>query len=71
MQGEGDKFLINQHILATAKHFLGDGGTDQGIDQGDTIIDEQILKDVHGMPYYDAIDSCALSIMASLILGMD
>ena len=65
LQGEGDKFLINQHILATAKHFLGDGGTDQGIDQGDTIIDEQILKDVHGMPYYDAIDSCALSIMAS------
>ena len=64
LQGEGDKFLINQHILATAKHFLGDGGTDQGIDQGDTIIDEQTLKDVHGMPYYDAIDSCALSILS-------
>ena len=65
LQGEGDNFLVNQHILATAKHFLGDGGTDEGIDQGDTIIDEQTLKNVHGMPYYDAIDSCALSIMAS------
>ena len=65
LQGEGDNFLINHHILATAKHFLGDGGTDEGIDQGNTIIDEQTLKNVHGMPYYDAIDSCALSIMAS------
>ena len=65
LQGEGKNFLINHHILATAKHFLGDGGTDEGIDQGDTIIDEQTLKNVHGMPYYDAIDSCALSIMAS------
>ena len=65
LQGEGNNFLINHHILATAKHFLGDGGTDEGIDQGDTIIDEQTLKNVHGMPYYDAIDSCALSIMAS------
>ena len=52
-------------IAACAKHFLGDGGTDQGIDQGNTIISESKLKEIHGTPYYDAIDSCALSIMAS------
>ena len=51
--------------MATAKHFLGDGGTDQGIDQGNTIMSELSLKKIHGTPYYDAIDSCALSIMAS------
>ena len=65
LQGEKDEFLDNMHILATAKHFLGDGGTDQGIDQGNTIVNEITLKNIHGMPYYDAIDSCALSIMAS------
>ena len=65
LQGEEATFLDDMHILATAKHFLGDGGTDKGIDQGDTIVDEATLKNVHGMPYYDAIDSCALSIMAS------
>ena len=52
-------------MLATAKHFVGDGGTFNGVDQGNTTINEQSLKDIHGKPYYDAIDACALSIMAS------
>ena len=65
LQGEDETFLNNEHILATAKHFLGDGGTDSGIDQGDTVVNEKTLKNIHGLPYYDAIDSCALSIMAS------
>ncbi|MAR95425.1 MAG: glycosyl hydrolase family 3 [Gammaproteobacteria bacterium] len=65
LQGYGDEFLDNNHILATAKHFLGDGGTENGIDQGDTIMNELSLKEIHGSPYYDAINSCVLSIMAS------
>ena len=65
LQGFGNEFLDEHHVLATAKHFLGDGGTDNGVDQGDTILDEITLKNIHGQPYYDAIDSCAISIMAS------
>ena len=65
LQGEGEDFLAKDFVLATAKHFLGDGGTKDGIDQGDTIVDEVTLKNVHGMPYYAAIDSCAITIMAS------
>ena len=65
LQGSGNEFLDEHHVLATAKHFLGDGGTDNGVDQGDTILDEITLKNIHGQPYYDAIDSCAISIMAS------
>ncbi len=65
LQGEGEDFLAKDFVLATAKHFLGDGGTKDGIDQGDTIVDEFTLKNVHGMPYYAAIDSCAITIMAS------
>ena len=65
LQGEGEDFLAKDFVLATAKHFLGDGGTKDGIDQGDTIVNEITLKNVHGMPYYAAIDSCAITIMAS------
>jgi beta-glucosidase len=65
LQGLGNNFLGDDKVLATAKHFLGDGGTDKGVDQGNTIISESLLKDIHGIPYYAAIDSCALSIMAS------
>ena len=65
LQGENETFLDDDHVLATAKHFLGDGGTKNGVDQGDTIINENDLKQIHGRPYYDAIDSCAISVMAS------
>ncbi len=65
LQGESESFLDEDHILATVKHFVGDGGTKNGIDQGNTIIDELSLKEVHAKPYYTAINECALSIMAS------
>ena len=65
LQGIDKNFLDSDHVLATAKHFIGDGGTDRGIDQGNTIVNEDTLKSVHGVPYYAAIDSCALSVMAT------
>ena len=65
LQGEGDTFLDNDHVLATAKHFLGDGGTKNGIDQGNTIISEKDLREIHGEPYFAAISSCIQTVMAS------
>ena len=38
LQGDSKDFLDENHVLATAKHFLGDGGTVNGIDQGNTIL---------------------------------
>ena len=65
LQGEGDTLLDNNHVIATAKHFMGDGGTFNGIDQGDTRISEIGLKEIHGYPYFDALDACAQTVMAS------
>ena len=65
LQGTGESYLDDHHVLATAKHFLGDGGTNNGIDQGNTISKEMELKNIHGLPYYSAIDSCIQVIMAS------
>ena len=65
LQGEGDTFLDNNHVIATAKHFMGDGGTYEGIDQGNTRISEQGLRELHGYPYFDALDACAQTVMAS------
>ncbi len=52
------EFLDSNHILATAKHFAGDGGTNEGIDQGDVIISRELFESIHVSPYYPAIDSC-------------
>ncbi|MBB3953747.1 glycoside hydrolase family 3 protein [Novosphingobium sediminicola] len=57
--------LAGPHVIATAKHFLADGGTAQGRDQGDAQISEEKLRDIHGTPYVAAINAGVLSIMAS------
>ena len=71
LQGEGENFLADNKIIGTAKHFLGDGGTALNssqayiLDQGDTRVDEQTLKKIHGTPYYSALDACIQTVMAS------
>ena len=52
-------------VLACAKHFAGDGGTFNGIDQGDTICDEAVLRKLHLGPYVAAIKAGVGSIMVS------
>ena len=52
-------------VVATAKHFLGDGGTNQGIDRGDTMASEQELIDIHAAGYISALDSNVSTTMAS------
>jgi beta-glucosidase len=58
-------FLRGEHMLATVKHFLGDGGTVGGKDQGDSIDTEAQLRDIHAPPYYSAIKAGARVVMAS------
>lgn len=66
LQGRRDSpdFLGPQHVLSTAKHFFGDGGT-AGRDQGDTIGDQDALIALHAAPYPPAIDAGAQTVMAS------
>jgi beta-glucosidase len=52
-------------VLACPKHFVGDGGTLDGIDQGDTICDEATLRKLHLPPYRAAIAAGTKSIMVS------
>src|SRR3546814_16250218 len=57
------KSVDAQHVAATAKHFLADGGTFEGKDQGDARIDEKELIAKHAMGYPAAIDAGALTVM--------
>jgi len=52
-------------VLACAKHFIGDGGTTNGIDQGDMICDEATLRKLYLPPYVAAIKAGVGSIMVS------
>lgn len=52
-------------VLATAKHYLGDGATAHGRDQGVAQIDKARMLNVHGQGYYGAIEAGVQTVMAS------
>lgn len=52
-------------VIACVKHWIGDGGTHQGIDQGDTRLPFAELMRIHGAPYEHAIEAGVLTIMCS------
>lgn len=58
-------FLDDKHVMVSVKHYLGDGGTTDGKDQGDTQVSEAELRDVHAAGYVTAIKAGAQSVMAS------
>lgn len=67
LQGKIDtpQFMAPGHTLSSVKHFLGDGGTVDGRDQGNTIVTEAELAALHGAPYVAAIRAGAMIVMAS------
>ena len=67
LQGEpgSPDFLGAGRVIATAKHFVGDGGTDKGKDQGDNLSTPQQLRDIHGAGYPPAVEAGVQAVMAS------
>jgi len=62
---QGNDLSSTATILACAKHYVGDGGTTDGIDQGNTVVTEEELRSIHLPGYIDAIEAGVGSIMAS------
>jgi beta-glucosidase len=60
---QGD--LGTDGVVACAKHWVGDGGTAEGADQGDTRLPEPELEAIHVAPYREAIGAGVLTVMAS------
>jgi beta-glucosidase len=70
---QGEKLGAPGSVLATPKHYVGDGGTRWGssttngysIDQGVTDVDEATLRAVFLPPYAAAVKNGAMSVMVS------
>ena len=61
MQGE----LGENSVIGCAKHWVGDGGTLYGMDQGETTLPFAELDRLHITPYRPAIAAGVLTVMAS------
>jgi beta-glucosidase len=61
----GSDLADKNSVLACVKHYMGDGGTTNGKDQGNTEVDEATMRAIHLPAYIDAVKAGAFSIMAS------
>ncbi|WP_406440938.1 glycoside hydrolase family 3 C-terminal domain-containing protein [Streptomyces sp. NBC_00631] len=72
-RADGRDLKDDDKVLATAKHFVGDGGTAYGssttgtytIDQGVTTVTRQQLEAIHLAPYQTAVDRGIGTVMPS------
>ena len=62
---QGKDIADKTSVLACVKHFVGDGGTTNGKDQGNIEVDEETLRKIHLQGYVEAIKAGAKSIMVS------
>ncbi|MEV8374118.1 glycoside hydrolase family 3 N-terminal domain-containing protein [Kribbella sp. NPDC056861] len=62
---QGESLSDPGSVLATAKHYVGDGGTVGGKDQGETNISEAELRAIHLPPFKEAVRRGVGSVMIS------
>lgn len=63
---QGDQLSADStSVLACAKHFIGDGGTQNGKDEGNDVCDEATLRKLYLPPYAAAVKAGVGSIMVS------
>jgi beta-glucosidase len=67
LQGDAGSadFLGGHRVVACSKHFLGDGGTENGVDRADNRSTEADLRDIHGAGYFSALEAGVQTVMAS------
>ena len=65
VSGLQGRFRQDANVIATAKHFIGDGGTDQGKDRGVNLSAAAQMMNIHGQGYYGALAAGAQTVMAS------
>ncbi|MFC4584907.1 glycoside hydrolase family 3 protein [Sphaerisporangium corydalis] len=65
LQGGNSHGIGGKGVIATAKHYIGDGGTLKGTDQGVNPSSEADMINIHGQGYYGALAAGAQTVMAS------
>lgn len=65
LQGTEKELRSEQRVLSTVKHWVGDGGTYNGVDRGVTFYSEDDLRNIHAVGYYSALAAGAQVVMTS------
>lgn len=62
---QGSALSNSDSVMATAKHYVGDGGTTAGVNEGDTVCNEATLRSIHLLPYLAAVSNGVGTVMPS------
>jgi len=62
---QGAKYDAPWRVIATAKHYLADGGTQNGTDRGNVTASDTDIRKIHFPGYEAAVEQGVLSVMAS------
>ena len=65
LQGQGGDRFGDGRVVSTVKHWVGDGGTIDGVDRGDNHYSEDYLINLHAVGYSSALDAGAQVVMSS------
>ena len=65
LQGQSRRGIGEDGVIGTAKHFIGDGGTELGKDQGVNPSSETEMINLHGQGYYGALAAGSQTVMIS------
>ena len=62
---QGTRLSDSTSIMATAKHYIGDGGTNGGVNEGEMSVSEPELRALYLPPYQEAVRRNVSAVMIS------
>lgn len=65
LQGDLSEGLADDRVISTVKHWVGDGGTIDGVDRGENHYSEYELLNIHAPGYISALAAGAQVVMTS------
>lgn len=65
LQGGAAGLRTDRHVIATVKHWVADGGTADGADRGTARCGEDLVRNIHAMGFFSALEAGAQAVMVS------
>ncbi|WP_413700266.1 glycoside hydrolase family 3 N-terminal domain-containing protein [Psychromonas sp. KJ10-10] len=65
IQGGAEGLAGQHHVISNVKHWVGDGGTENGVDRGENHYSEDYLRNIHATGYFAGLQAGAQVVMTS------
>jgi beta-glucosidase len=65
VKGLQGAFRDDANVIASIKHYMGDGGTENGVNTGVTRAGEREMMNIHAAGYFSGLEAGAQTVMAS------